>query len=122
LGLERLRSNKNFSSTHGSEEIKNTWIRKSNSFIAFCYENIEEDYEGKIHKKELRKKYAEYCKENKISSKSDYVIKRALQDMFGVVEEKCKVMENYYDWFWIGIKFKEKCYDCKDFKENRVYR
>jgi len=108
LGLERLRNNKNFSSTKGSEEIKNTWIRKSNSFIAFCYENIEEDYNGKIHKKELRKKYAEYCKFNKISSKSDYVIKRVLQDMYGVIEERYNVIENYYDWFWVGIKFKEK--------------
>jgi len=27
--------------------------------------------------------------------------------MYGVIEERYNVIENYYDWFWVGIKFKE---------------
>jgi len=106
IGLKRLKENKDFSSTQGSEEVKNSWIRKSNSFIAFCYENIEDDSGGKINKKELRKRYAEYCKLNNISSKSDYVIKRVLQDTYGVIEDRINILDNQYDWFWVGIKFK----------------
>ena len=107
IGLQRLMDNKNFSSTKGSEEVKSTWIQKSNSFIAFCYDKVEDDGEGKISKKELRKKYSEYCKKNKINPKSDYVIKRVLQDTFGVTEERFSVFGDVYEWFWMGIKWKE---------------
>lgn len=108
LGLQRLRENKNFSSTKGSEEIKSTWIRKSNSFIAFCYDRIEEDGESKILKKDLRKKYSSYCKNHKISAKSDYVIKRVLQDTFGATEDRFETFGGNYDWYWVGIKWKKK--------------
>jgi putative DNA primase/helicase len=106
IGLKRLKDNKNFSSTCGSDEVKETWIKKSNSFIAFCYNYIEDDYEGVITKKELRKKYSTYCKDNKIPPKSDFVIKRALQDMYGISEEKNNILGNNWDWVWVGIKWK----------------
>jgi hypothetical protein len=47
---------KTFSSTKGSEDVKELWIRKSNSFMAFCLDCLEEDYDSYITKKELRKK------------------------------------------------------------------
>lgn len=106
IGLSRLKGIKNFSSTKGSEEIKSTWIKKSNSFIAFCYDNLEDDYDGKILKKELRKKYSSYCKGNKITPKSDFVMKRVLQDTFGVSEERFNV-GIIWEWFWVGIKWKD---------------
>lgn len=123
IGLQRLRDNKNFSSTQGSEEVKNTWIRRSNSFIAFCYENVENDGEGKINKKELRRKYAEYCKENKIGSKSDYVLKRVLQDLYGAIEERHNTVGDMWERFWVGVKWKNEvqtikvCQDCQDWQE-----
>lgn len=107
IGLQRLKENKNFSSTKGSEEIKSTWIKKSNSFIAFCYDNLEDAYEGKILKKELRKRYSTYCKENKITPKSDFVIKRVLQDTFGVTEDRSSFgFSNIIEYCWEGIKWK----------------
>jgi hypothetical protein len=51
--LERLMVNKTFSTTLGSQEIKEMWIRKSNSVVAFAMENVEEDYEGYITKKQF---------------------------------------------------------------------
>lgn len=106
LGLERLITQKNFSTTKGSEEIKNLWIRKSNSFIAFCLDNIKESFEGRISKKELRKTYSLYCKEHKVTPKSDMVIKRTLQDNYGANEGESYVLGQSYDRFWEGIAWK----------------
>jgi len=106
FGLHSLLQNKDFSSTKGSEEIKSMWIRNSNSFIAFCYDYLEESDQDKIMKKDLRKKYAEYCKTHKIKSKSDYVIKRVLQDNYGVSEERFGGFNNMWNWYWVGVKWK----------------
>ena len=102
-GLDRLDIQKKFSQTKGSEEIKNLWIRKSNSFVAFCLDFLEEDYNGKITKKELRNAYIKYCKKHKIRVKSSYVIKKALEENFG-----CEEGFNGIDRFWEGISFKNK--------------
>lgn len=107
-GLQRLNQNKDFSVTLGTKEIKNLWIRKSNSFIAFCMDMIEEDYETKISKKELRRKYSQYCKKHKIPSKSDFVIKRVLQDTYGATEIQgdFSLGNKVWDRYWEGIKWK----------------
>lgn len=106
LGLDRLVNQKNFSTTKGSEEIKNLWIRKSNSFIAFCLDNLQESFDGRISKKELRKRYSLYCKEHKVTPKSDIVIKRTLQDNYGANEGESYVLGQSYDRFWEGISWK----------------
>lgn len=106
LGLQRLLIERHFSFTKGSEQVKDTWIRKSNSFIAFCYENLETKSDGKISKKDLRQKYAEYCKLHNIASKSDFVIKKVLQDIYGVIEDRISIGSEWGEWYWIGIKFK----------------
>jgi putative DNA primase/helicase len=105
IGLNRLLANKGFSYTLGTEEVKSKWIRKSNSFMAFCYDFIEGESDGSITKKELRKKYAEFCKQHKIAPRSDVVIKRVLQDNYGVIEERREVL-GIYEWIWEGIKLK----------------
>lgn len=110
-GLTRLEANHNFSTTLGSQEIKETWVRKANSVIAFAFDFVEEDSEMFIPKKEFRKRYSEYCKKHKVLSKSDFVIKKALQEMFGVSEEKKLVgsyPENDWERIWEGIKWKHK--------------
>lgn len=105
-GLARLEMNKNFSATQGSEEVKSLWIKKSNSFIAFCFDNLEDDFESRVSKKELKKRYSIYCKENKVQAKSDFVIKRFLSENYGVDES-----QDSSDWgirYWEGIKWKVK--------------
>lgn len=107
-GLDRLMSNRTFSSTKGSEEIKNLWIRKSNSFMAFCIDKIESEYDKYITKKELRKRYSEFCKEHKITPKSDYVIKRTLEELYGSIEGRKRLDGDFSEAerVWEGIKWK----------------
>jgi len=105
-GLDRLFKNKSFSSTAGSDEVKNLWIRKSNSVMAFALEKIEEDYEGYIVKGKFRKEYSKFCKKHKITPRSDPVIKRTLQDLFGASEDRKDVFGGKYEHVWAGIKLK----------------
>lgn len=104
-GLHRLIQNKRFSATKGTEEVKSTWIRKSNSFIAFCYDNLEECHDGWISKKDIRKKYSEFCKMHGVPSKSDFVIKKSMQDLYGALEERKEVFPTW-EWVWMGVKWK----------------
>jgi len=105
FGLNRLTLTGSFSSSRGTNEVKSTWIRKSNSFMAFCYDNVEQDCESIISKGELRMAYSNYCKKHSIASKSDFVIKRVLQDNYGVVDEK-KDINGSWEHAWCGIKLK----------------
>lgn len=75
--------------------------------MAFCLDKLEGDYESYITKKALRKKYNEYCKEHKISGKSDYVIKRTLEEMYGTTEALKNTSLNFQEKVWEGIKWKE---------------
>lgn len=108
-GLDRLELNKGFSHTKGSDEVKQLWIRKSNSFMAFCMDFISDDYDGIIVKKELRKRYVDYCNKHKLRVKTDFVMKRTLQEMFGASEDKkydADVFGNNQVMVWSGIKWK----------------
>jgi putative DNA primase/helicase len=106
IGLKRLITNGDFSSTKGSEEVKSTWIRKANSFVAFCFDNIEEDSLGLITKKDLRKRYSDYCKNHKVVTKSDVVIKNVMQCTYGASEEKKDIVGGLYEHVWLGVKWK----------------
>jgi putative DNA primase/helicase len=103
-GLSKLMVQKGFSVTEGTEEVKTTWIRKANSFVAFCMDKIEEEYDGRISKKDMLKKYSAYCKKHKLIPKSDYVKKRVLQESYGANEMQGHDTERY----WEGIKWKNQ--------------
>lgn len=112
-GLKRILRKRSFSSTLGAKEIKLKWVRKSNSIIAFCMDNVDENHEGFIRKKDLRKKYSDYCKRHKIRMKSDYVIKNSLVEEYGVSEERLNSLGlnshvGEYDWCWSGISWKNR--------------
>ena len=79
------------------------WIRKSDSFTAFCIDLVEEDYDGKVTKKDLRKTYNFYCKRQKLPGCSDKAIKATLEDRYGAVEHQDF---GAGDRFWEGIKLK----------------
>ena len=107
LALEHLKTllkNKDFSYSKNTREVRDLWIRRSDSFTAFCYDHLEEDLEGKISKRLLRRKYHEYRKKHKVPSCSDKAIKITLENLFGASENQ--------EWggdrerFWEGITFK----------------
>lgn len=105
-GLQDLFNKKEFSITKGSKEIKDFWIRNSNSVMAFCMDCIKDDYESYIFKNTFRREYHEYCKKHKIKSKSDKVIKITLEEMFGCSEAKKQELSGQWKNVWEGIKFK----------------
>lgn len=106
-GLAKITATGKFSATKGCEEVKDIWMRGANSFMAFCMDNVEEQYDSRIGKKEMRKKYASYCKKYRLRSKNDFIIKKVLQEEFGAGEEESRTFE-IYDRFWTGIKWKDK--------------
>jgi len=115
LGLHRLINNKKFSYTKGTAEVKNKWIRKADSFMAFCMDCLEDDYDSKVSKKELRNVYKNYCKMHKVNGVSDRAIKASLQESFGTSEEFVKpLLGDKQEWHWTGIKFKGDIKDIKD--------
>jgi len=103
-GLNRILTNKNFSKSRGSESIKQFWIRKADSFMAFCLDHLEEDYTGKILKSDLRKAYSDYCHQHKVKGLSDMSIKISLQELFGVSEEQIGSERRFA---WVGVSFKK---------------
>jgi P4 family phage/plasmid primase-like protien len=106
-GLERIRKNKGFSYSKGTEEIKKFWIRKSDSFVAFCFDNVEEDLEQEITKSELRKAYHKYCSENKLKGCSDKAMAITLQEMFGATDSQTINYGGKHITLWEGIKIKD---------------
>jgi len=112
--LAKLEKEKKFSTTRGSEEVKAIWIRRSNSAIAFCWDNITDDYDGRISKKEFRKKYVEYCRKHKITPKSDFVIKKVLQENFGVGEVRNNMgLDSWEGIIWKNQKISESDFESK---------
>jgi len=73
-GLDRLLDNKDFSYSKSTADVKDMWIRKSDSFTAFCYDHVEERDLDHISKKQLRKMYHKYTKKHKVGSCSDKAI------------------------------------------------
>jgi putative DNA primase/helicase len=110
-GLHRLLKQKNFSVTQGTKEIKEMWVRKSDSFTAFCIDCIKEDYNTFITKKELRHHFHLYCKKFHLKGAGDKDIKAILEDRYGATENR-KAINGEMEHIWEGIRFKwvlQKC-------------
>jgi P4 family phage/plasmid primase-like protien len=107
-GLDRLQKNKGFSYSKGTAEVKNMWVRKSDSFMAFCLDYLEETEEkgeaGYISKKELRQVFHKFCRKHKLKGASDASIKVTLESMFGAVDERPNLLGG--ERAWRGVKFK----------------
>ena len=83
-------------------DVKDMWIRKSDSFTAFCYDHVEEKEYATITKKQLRKMYHKYTKKHKVSGCSDKAIHITLENMFGISESQ----NSNFDRIWDGIQLK----------------
>jgi len=106
--LDLIRKNKNFSNSLGTEGVKQFWVRNSDSFAAFCMDNLEEKYDGIITKKDLRKAYHNYCKKHSLKGTSDKSMKIVLEQEFGAIEARPADNSGGQDRVWEGITFKEK--------------
>lgn len=108
-GLERITEKNNFSYSKGTEEVKNMWIRKSDSFLAFGLDCLEADFDCKIEKLTLSKQYAEYCKQHKLSIQSPKAIAQTINE---VLQDLLQTpITTWQDGstgqrYWTGVKFK----------------
>lgn len=107
-GLSRILENKQFSYTKSTADVKDFWIRKSDSFTAFCFDKLVEDIDGIITKKNMRKEFSQYCRKHKIKGASDKNIKFVLEDLYGVVESRKTDSFGSFERCWEGVKFKDK--------------
>jgi len=104
-GLDRLNKNKKFSNTKGTDEIKNLWIGKSNSVMAFCLNNVEEHYIDFITKQQFRERYEQYCIKNKLKVENNKRIKKTIEELYGH-REGTKSIDFKQEYIWAGLKFK----------------
>ncbi len=68
-------------------------------------EHIIIDGQGIMSKAELRKLYADYCKDHSLSTESDKVIKRVLEENYGASDGRSS--ESGWNYDWNGIRYKK---------------
>lgn len=101
-GLDRLEKNQGFSTNKTTEDTKNQWVRASNSFEAFFTDILEFDYESMMDKSDIRKLYAQYCRNHKITKVlGDKSIRRGMESR-GISEVKPHGSER----MWKGVKIR----------------
>ena len=105
IGLERLNNNKGFSYSKTTEEIKNFWIRKTNSLMAFVEDCCEISFENILPKRLFRESYQKYCKTHKIKVFSDLTIRKILKETYDVESDR-KTQNGVFEHCWIGISYK----------------
>lgn len=96
---------KSFTSSTSSEETSMFWVRKSDSFLAFALENVEQSPEGYVLKESVRKAYQRYCKANKVSNETDKHIAKIMQVQFGAMDSR-KVINEKQEYVWEGVQLK----------------
>ena len=106
-GLDRLKKNKDFSHSKGTVDTKDFWIRNSDSFTAFCLDELEEGIEDYVSKKDLLKMFVTYCRKHKVKGCSEKNIKIVLENMFGVIQSRKGSSYETQEAVWEGIKLKE---------------
>ena len=116
-GLQRLFEKETFTDTETTDKIKERWMMRSSSIMAFCLKHIKES-EGKyITKKDFMKYYKIFCKSNKLSIVGDKMIKHILSTNLGVIDERTMV-NGKQEYIWPGIEIKDEksiCYGCYGF-------
>jgi len=107
-GLHRLLKQKDFSYSKSVDEVKTLWLRKSDSFTAYCMDSLEEEYGSYISKNELRHAYNGYCKKHGLKAVTDNSLKNTLTVMFGVTEGRISDLSTGRIRVWEGVKFRDK--------------
>lgn len=110
-GLDRLLKKGDFTTSKTSEETKKWWIRNSDSFLAFCREELEEFEDGWIGKKELRKAYGKFCRKNKIPAEGEKHIHEIMTREVKAWEDQDSDTGNRN---WNGVRFREREFVLQD--------
>jgi P4 family phage/plasmid primase-like protien len=105
-GLAMLIRKGDFSGNRTSEDVKDFWIRKSDSLKAFIKDCCKLNYDSYVTKTDFRSVYSEYCNDRKIRVMSDKHIRYVLAVM-GVSEDRELHLingERKQIYIWKGIE------------------
>ena len=105
-GLARLQLNNDFSTGRSKDDIRIVWTRRSDSFYAYCMENIASDFDSRILKSDLRRHYSNYCRDTGSNMRPDKHIKKVLSERYGTGDTRISVGDNQ-EYCWEGIRFNE---------------
>jgi len=103
-GLDRLHKQGDFSYSNSVEQVKNMWIRKSDSFTAFLMDCVEEDWDSCVIKMKLSRAYVGYCRNHKVPTVGTKAIKSVLA-MRGIGEDR-KSIDGKQEAVWQGIRLR----------------
>ena len=101
-GLDRLHEQGDFTYSSSVSEVKEMWIRKSDSFSAFLMDCCEEDYDSWTIKQDLSRAYSIYCRDHKLVQVGTKSIKYTMATK-GFWEERPSI-NGKQQAVWEGIK------------------
>lgn len=104
--LKRLLDQGGFSYGKTTSQLREIYIRMSDSVGAFIMDEIEVSANDYIRKKELYSRYCEYCRENKLPAVSEQTFHKNIHKYVTVTE--IRPAGDGRARAWKGIKFKEK--------------
>jgi len=108
VGMKRLMKNNCFTLSETFENVKIKWMRQSDSFKAFCQDNIVVSYEDYVSKGTLKKQYMEFVKDNKLKPENDRHIKAILTTEYGAIAKQKVIDDQQGVWVWEGLKWNLK--------------
>jgi P4 family phage/plasmid primase-like protien len=107
-GLDRLLKQRDFSYSSSTKDVKNMWLRKSDSVRAFIMDCVDEAWGEHLSKEDFRKAYGEYCKKHKLKVQIDRSIKNTLERALGVTEQQVGIDgTTNRQRCWVGIKLRK---------------
>lgn len=109
-GLDRLEKQKSFSTHQSTEEIKNLWSRRANSFYAFLEEYTEFDRisTNRLYRSQLMKAYHDFCEKQELKPVQDRAIKNQLSKK-GIITDLSNrgIYGTSREIYYEGLKLKE---------------
>lgn len=103
-GIAKIRENKSFTTSKTSEAIKKMWVRESDSFLAFAWENIESNPEERIEAGILHREYQKFCRANRLMPVGPKWCAQILNEQFGAIQGDIRT-EVGHQRVWEGISF-----------------
>ncbi len=100
-GLHELLKIGDFSYSKSTAEVKESWLRKSDSVEGYIIDAIIESPESEILKSEFRRSYVNYCRKHRLKIQSEKSLTNTLTNELPVSERR-----SHNDKYWVGIQIK----------------
>jgi len=100
-GLQRLFKQGYFSTSSSCEDVKNIWLRKSDSLAAFISEMTEYTPNKNVTKATFKEEYVNFCRKHKIVAQGDKRIKKSMTTIHGINDS---IISNNHYWLDLRIK------------------